>query len=237
MLMTFIKWPGFTALGLLLFVAAIANAQDSKLWYKQPAKVWTDALPIGNGRLGGMVFGRIDDELIQLNEATLWSGGPVKQNVNPGAFSYLAQVRAALFKGDYQLAKQLTIKMQGLYSESYLPLGDLHIKQNFSTGMPTAYYRDLDIKNAIATTRYTVNGVHYKREVFASAPDQVIAMRITASKAHQINLNIATASQLHYYHKLLAGNVLALKGKAPSHVEPNYVRGKKTPISMPWNAV
>jgi alpha-L-fucosidase 2 len=230
MLMTFIKWPGFTALGLLLFVAAIANAQDSKLWYKQPAKVWTDALPIGNGRLGGMVFGRIDDELIQLNEATLWSGGPVKQNVNPGAFSYLAQVRAALFKGDYQLAKQLTIKMQGLYSESYLPLGDLHIKQNFSTGMPTAYYRDLDIKNAIATTRYTVNGVHYKREVFASAPDQVIAMRITASKAHQINLNIATASQLHYYHKLLAGNVLALKGKAPSHVEPNYVRGKKTPI-------
>ncbi|MGZ3755543.1 MAG: glycoside hydrolase family 95 protein [Mucilaginibacter sp.] len=230
MLFKFIKWPWFCALSLLLLIADCANAQDSKLWYKQPAKVWTDALPIGNGRLGGMVFGRIDDELIQLNEATLWSGGLVKQNVNPGAFLYLAQVRAALFKGDYQLAKQLTIKMQGLYSESYLPLGDLHIKQSFNSGTPTAYYRDLNIKNAIATTGYTVNGVRYKREVIASAVDQVIAIRITANKSHQIDLKIATSSQLHYYHKLLAGNILALKGKAPVHVEPSYVSGKKTPV-------
>src|SRR5688572_27483524 len=81
--------------------------QDVKLWYNKPAAVWTEALPVGNGRLGAMVFGRAEEELIQLNEATLWSGGPVKTNVNPQSPEYLPKVREALFKGDYEAADKL----------------------------------------------------------------------------------------------------------------------------------
>ena len=110
---------------LLFLYAANANAQqDLKLHYDAPASKWTEALPVGNGRLGAMVFGKVDEELIQLNEASLWSGGPVSKNVNPGAFENLGLSRAALRNGDYEKAYELTKKMQGLYSESYLPLGD-----------------------------------------------------------------------------------------------------------------
>lgn len=205
-------------------------AQGNKLWYKKPAKLWTEALPLGNGRLGAMVFGNPGDELIQLNEATLWSGGPAKQNPNPGAFSYLEKVRSALFKGDYNLAHDLDKKMQGVYSESFLPLADLRIKQDVNTSKTNAYYRDLNIDDAVATTVYTINGVKYKREIFASAPDQVIVVRITASIPKQLNLKITASSQLRFKKELSENNLLILKGKAPSHVEPSYVDYKQEPI-------
>jgi alpha-L-fucosidase 2 len=220
----------------LVFALAIqlwgfnAKAQDNTLWYNKPANAWTEALPIGNGRLGAMIFGKVNDELIQLNEATLWSGGPVKPDVNPGAFQYLAQVREALFKGEYQKAHDLDKKMQGLYSESYLPLGDLHIRQSFNGAQPAKYYRDLNINDGITTTRYTVDGVVYKREVFASAPGQVIVVRITSSQPGQLNLSIAASSQLQYKCGALNENTLELKGKAPIHVEPSYVNKKDSII-------
>ncbi|MFC0516401.1 glycoside hydrolase N-terminal domain-containing protein [Mucilaginibacter angelicae] len=203
-----------------------ANAQNNTLWYKQPAKAWTEALPIGNGRLGAMIFGGVNDELLQLNESTLWSGGPVKQYVNPAAFQYLAQVREALFKGDYQTARELTKKMQGVYSEGFLPMADLHIKQSYNSAKTGSYYRDLNIGNAVATTKYTVGGVNYKREIFASAPDQVIVIRFTADKPKQLNLKINTNSQLRFQKEVLNANVLRLSGKAPAHVEPSYVDSK-----------
>ncbi len=206
------------------------KAQDNKLWYNQPAKVWTEALPIGNGRLGAMVFGKVDDEFIQLNEASLWSGGPVKDNVNPAAFSYLAKVRSALFKGDFQQAHELEKQMQGVYSESYLPLADFHIRQQLGEVDPGSYDRDLNIQDAIATTTFKVKGVRYKREVFVSAPDQVIVIRITCDKPRQITLKLGATSQLHFKTELLNDNILALKGKAPVHVDPNYVDYKKEPI-------
>ncbi|WP_184543184.1 glycosyl hydrolase family 95 catalytic domain-containing protein [Mucilaginibacter sp. FT3.2] len=227
---TTVKKATFFALIIFQFTGLTVSAQNNTLWYKKPAGQWTEALPLGNGRLGAMVFGNVEDELIQLNEATLWSGGPVRQNVNPDAYQNLEKVRAALFKGDFQLAHDLVKKMQGLYSESYLPLADLHIKQNFNGLKPTAYYRDLDIGNAVATTRYTVNGVLYKREIFASAPDQVIVIKISASRPGQLNLAINTSSQLHFSKQLTGSKILVLKGKAPVHVEPSYVEGKKEPI-------
>ena len=98
---------------ILLFPCFVLAQQDTKLWYNKPATTWTEALPVGNGRLGAMVFGGVNEELIQLNESTLWSGGPVKQNVNPKAPEYLPQVREALFKGDYENADRLVKKMQG----------------------------------------------------------------------------------------------------------------------------
>lgn len=214
----------------LFFAGLSARAQDNKLWYQQPAKLWTEALPIGNGRLGAMVFGGVERELLQLNEATLWSGGPVKATVNAHAFENLAPVRQALFAGDYAKANQLTKKMQGLYSQSYLPLSDLHIEQDFKGAKPTAFYRELNIGNAIATTTYTVSGVKYKREVFASAVDQVIILRISSSQARQLNLKFKSTSQLKTTGQVLSDNVFSLKGKAPSQVEPSYVDYKSTPI-------
>jgi alpha-L-fucosidase 2 len=224
-------------LGLLFFLLSMvanANAQNNTLWYKSPATEWNEALPLGNGKLGAMVFGRVNDELIQLNDATLWSGGPVKQNTNPEAYSYLAQVRAGLFKGDYQLASTLDRKMQGEYSQSYLPLGNLHIQQSFTGEKFVHYYRDLNIQNAVATTTYTVSGINYKREVFVSAPDQVMVVRITASRPGKLNIKISTGSQLQFQHYPL-GNILALRGNAPVRSEPNYVNYKKQPIEYGQN--
>jgi alpha-L-fucosidase 2 len=136
--------------------------QPQKLWYKNPAKVWTEALPVGNGRLGAMIFGGVSEELIQLNEATLWTGGPVRTNVNPKAYENLLLVREALFKEEnYAKAYEFTKNMQGYYSESYLPLGDLAISQHFKDTAVSSYYRDLDISNAIATTRFTIGGTTF----------------------------------------------------------------------------
>ncbi|NNV57128.1 glycoside hydrolase family 95 protein [Limnovirga soli] len=224
------KYTRFIAI-CITAVSLQANAQQPlKLWYKQPAEVWTEALPIGNGRLGAMVFGKMNEELLQLNEATLWAGGPVKTNVNPGAKDYLPQVREALSKGEYDKAIQLEKKMQGLYSESYLPLGDVLIQQQLPNQTPTAYYRDLNISDAIATTRFTIGGVAYTREIFSSAASQVIVVRLRSSKAKTINALVKANSQLHYQNVIISNNQMALKGKAPAHADPSYFNDNKEPV-------
>ena len=205
-----------------LQVTAIAQ-QNMKLWYQQPASVWTEALPVGNGRLGAMVFGKVDEELIQLNESTLWSGGPVKTNVNPQAPAYLPQIREALLKEeDYKKANALARKMQGLYTESYMPLADLVIKQNFKGAAPTSYYRDLNIQDAITTTRFTIDGTTFTRQIFISAPDEVIVIRLTSDKPEQLNFSASAKSILHYQNIAAANDELVMKGKAPAHVDPSY---------------
>lgn len=201
--------------------------QNLKLWYKQPATVWTEALPLGNGRLGAMVFGRVGQELIQLNEATLWTGGPVRTNVNPQAYANLLLAREALLKNEnYTQANEYAKKMQGYYSESYLPLGNLTITQKLKDTVPTSYYRDLDIKNAIATTRYTIDGVEYTRQIISSAPDQVIVIHLTASKVGKLNFTVGANNELRYQNVVISDNQIAMKGKAPSHIQPNYVDSK-----------
>ncbi|OJV14964.1 MAG: alpha-L-fucosidase [Dyadobacter sp. 50-39] len=204
--------------------AVIAQKADSlKLWYAQPAKEWIEALPVGNGHIGAMVFGGVEEELIQLNESTLWSGGPVKTGVNPGSASYLPQVRKALLENqDYQLANTLLKKMQGLYTESYMPMGDLKISQDFKGVKPERYYRDLQIGNALASTVFTVDGVEYRREIIVSAPDNVLAIKLSASKAGQLNFNVSAGSKLHYQTEVSKSNELLVSGKAPAHVDPNY---------------
>ena len=203
--------------------------QDLKLHYDKPATEWTEALPIGNGRLGAMIFGRVNEELIQLNEATLWSGGPVSKNVNPTSFDNLAPTRAALLSGDYAKAYELTKNMQGLYSESYLPLGDLILKQDLGNKKPAAYYRDLNIADGVATTSFTVDGVTYKREIFASAPGECIIIRLTSSQPKKLSITVDTKSQLPY-KSTVKGQSLFLNGKAPSHADPSYISYNKEPI-------
>ena len=213
----------------LLFLACSPSlsAQSSlKLWYKQPAAVWTEALPVGNGRVGAMIFGKVDEELIQLNESTLWSGGPVTGNVNPDAPTYLPQIRQALAEEKYKQATELAKHMQGLYTQSYLPLGDLILKQDTKGATPSAYYRDLDLQKALATTRFTVNGTNYVREIFSSAPDQLLVIRLTASKPGQISFDAATRSQLRVMNSSNGPGEWVMRGKAPTQVDPNYYNPK-----------
>lgn len=217
---------------LLLSAGTVRSQQRAtplKLWYNTPAKAWTQALPLGNGRLGAMVFGKVSDELIQLNEATLWSGGPVDNNVNPDAAKYLPQVRAALFNENYHQADSLLRKMQGVYSQSYLPMADLHLRQQIEEGTVSDYYRDLNLADAAANTRFTSNGVQYTREMFISAPDQVIVYHLKASRKGQLNFTLSANSQLRYQNSI-NGKDLVLKGKAPSQVDPSYVDYNKEPI-------
>jgi alpha-L-fucosidase 2 len=210
----------------LLMSNSVLAQSNLKIWYQQPAVAWTEALPVGNGRIGGMIFGRVEEELIQLNESTLWSGGPVSSNVNPESPTYLPKIRQALAQDDYKQAVALAKRMQGLYTQSYLPLGDLVLKQNGVGATPTAYYRDLDIQKAIATTRFTVNGTEFKREIFTSAPDQVMVIRLTASKPGQLNIDAGTRSQLRFQNSGNGSSEWIMKGKAPTQVEPNYYNPK-----------
>src|SRR5688572_16568181 len=138
---------------LLLFVSAVSAQHHLKLWYDQPATRWVEALPIGNGKIGAMIFGGAGDELIQLNGTTLWSGGPVKNNLNPGASAHLPAIRKALLAdNDLSRADSLLRKMQGNFTESFLPMGDLRIHQDLPGGEIKNYYRDLDLNTAVAST-------------------------------------------------------------------------------------
>lgn len=216
-----------------ILIAVIAGfsgyAQDLKLQYKQPAVEWTEALPIGNGTLGAMVFGRVDSELIQLNEATLWSGGPVAKNVNPDAFKNLALIREALNKEDFEKAYDFTKNMQGAYSESFMPLGDLILNQNFNGQKADYYNRSLDIETGLAVTNFKIDGVNYKREIFASAPAQCIIIKLSADQLKKLSV-IIDASSLLKNQKLIQNQTLVLKGKAPSHSDPNYIDYNKEPV-------
>ena len=207
-----------TLYGLCFTIATFssANAQTKNnytLWYEKPAKDWNEALPIGNGRLGAMIFGRVTEELLQMNEQTLWTGGPVNPNPNPEAPKYLPQVREALFKDSIGQAVKLLRKMQGPNTQMYQPLGNIIIKQH-ATGEATNYYRSLDIANAIATTKFTIDGVDYTREYFTSAPDQVMVIKLTASKKNALNISFKVANPLQHQSLVESNKDLVLKGKA-----------------------
>lgn len=198
-----------------------------KLWYNKPAEKWVEALPVGNGRIGAMVFGGIEQELLQLNESTLWSGGPVKKDVNPEAKNFLPKLREALLKNeDYTQANQLSKKMQGLYSQSYLPMGDIIIKHDFGSSKADNYYRDLNLTNGLSTTRFTVNGVEYTREIFTSTPDNIMVVRIRANQVGKLKFTVAVNSLLNYRLSTRFNNELIVSGKAPANVNPSYYNPK-----------
>lgn len=192
------------------------SADDLRLWYSHPAAVWTEALPLGNSRLGVMVYGGTDSEELQLNEETVWGGGP-HRNDNPEALKALPQIRQLVFEGRSQEAQTM-------------------VAQNFETprnGMPyqtigslflsfpghektTDYYRDLNIEKAIATTRYRVGEVTYTREVFTSFVDNVIIARLTADKPGALSFTASYKSPLqHEVGK--SGKRLVLTGRGTDH--------------------
>ncbi len=176
-----------------LYSALNLSAQDNallKLWYNHPAKQWVEALPVGNGRLGAMVYGDPFKETIQLNESTVWAGQP-NRNDNPNAKQALPEVRNLIFGGKYKEAQDL-VNQKFISKTSqgcpYQTVGNLNL---FFPGHEdySDYYRELNIEKAVETSRYKVDGVHYQTKVFASFPDRVIIVRITADNPGSINFS------------------------------------------------
>lgn len=206
------------------------------LWYEKPAAQWVDALPIGNGRLGAMVFGGGEkgdpgSELLQFNEDTCWSGQPRDGN-NPEAKKHLPEVRrAVLEQQDYHLADKICQEMQGRFAEAYQPVGKLRLK--FTHAEPiTGYRRALHLDTACARTQYTAGGVQFQREAFVSAPDQVIVLRVTASQPHQLHCTVALDGPLQKSVENPAKTRLLLTGKAAAHIAGAGHPGSEKPVVL-----
>jgi len=184
------------------------------LWYDQPASEWVEALPVGNGRLGAMVFGRTKTERLQLNEDTLFAGGPYDP-VNPEALQSLPEARRLIFEGRYQEANDLIgKKMMGrpLKQMPYQPLGDLQLDFSGHDGALN-FRRELDLDTAIATVSYFVDGVRFIREVFSSPVDQIIVVHLTADRPSQINFVATMTSPQRSSLTTEKGNTLRLRGQ------------------------
>jgi alpha-L-fucosidase 2 len=205
------------------------SANKLSLWFDEPAKQWSDALPVGNGRLGAMVFGGYSTERVALNEDTLWSGFPRDWN-NPGAKEHLPVVRKlVLQEQSYHAADEECRKMQGPYNQAYEPLGDLWLK--FAHGEEVSKFRrDLNLDTGIATVNYQIQDGSFTREVFCSAPAQVVIIRLSANKAAQLDCEVRLTSQLRATSQSSASGEIVLSGKAPSESVPNYLREEKNPI-------
>ena len=185
------------------------------LYYTNAAVKWTEALPIGNGRLGAMIFGGVEREHLQLNENTLWAGAPYDPN-NTNALAALPEARKLIFDGKFEEASKLIgEKMMAvpLREMPYLTLGDLFLNVPVN-GAVENYRRDLDLDSAIATVSYTANGVHFKREIFSSAVDQVIVIRLTADKPGQISFSAYLATPQNASFNVDRTNILVMSGIA-----------------------
>jgi alpha-L-fucosidase 2 len=170
--------------------AATSGESDLALWYRQPAREWTEALPVGNGRLGAMVFGNATNERVQLNEETIWAGDG-RPPIPVGTYTNLPEIRKLLFAGNYAAAERMVRRtlLAGARGDgnSYQTLGDLFLTTEFD-GEPTVYRRSLDLDSGIALTTFKIGDVHYRREVFASVPDDVVVIRLSADQPGKINL-------------------------------------------------
>ncbi len=195
--------------------ADIGVWKDLKLWYSQPAEKWTGALPLGNGRLGAMVFGGTLNERVQFNEDTLWTGGPHEYQ-HAGAAEHLATVRKLLFEGKQREAEKLAMEEMmsvPLRQEQYQPFGDLRL--NFpGQDNVTDYRRELDIDSALATVTYRSGDTTFRREFFCSFPDQVIVVRLTSDKPGKLTFTAAMDSPHPQAETLqVDNNTLALRGR------------------------
>lgn len=194
--------------------------QNLKLWYNQPSgNRWENALPIGNGFLGAMIYGNVEHEIIQLNENTVWSGGP-NRNDNPNALAALPEIQKLIFEGKHKEAEKLgnqSFISKKSHGQIFQPVGNLNLtfkgQENFSN-----YRRELDIENAISKTSYVVDGITYTREGFVSFADRVIVIRLAASKKGRISF-IANYSSPHKIKNFAISNFkdLEISGSTSDH--------------------
>ncbi|MGD0251865.1 MAG: glycoside hydrolase family 95 protein [Verrucomicrobiota bacterium] len=211
---SFAKFAGFLFVELVLSANVFADSTHSLvLWYRQPANVWTEALPIGNGRLGAMVFGGGGREHLQLNEDTLWAGGPYDPN-HTDALAALPEVRKLIFEGKYDGASDLIsqkMMAQPLKQMPYETIGDLFL--DFPTNATVENYRrDLDLDTAVASVSYKIRDVTFKREMFVSPVDQVIVVHLTADRPGQISFTAGLAPPQKATVTVENGDTLVMNG-------------------------
>lgn len=202
---------------------------DLTMWYRKPASDWVEALAVGNGRLGGMVFGGTGRERILLNEDTLWSGHPYDPN-NDKAAEYLDGARRLIFEGKYPEAQQMIEEhMLGPWTASYQAMGDLYIQLD-AHGEASDYRRELDLNDAVCRTKFTLNGVRYSRETFVSAVDQIMVVRMTADQPGKVSLQASLDSLLNHSSRKGAPDMIMLTGQCPSRVEPFHAKRSSEPV-------
>jgi alpha-L-fucosidase 2 len=216
-------------LALALFLASVSLSQEKtglpdldqkkraglKIWYSHPATKWEEALPVGNGRLGAMVFGRPDEEQIQLNEETYWSGGPYSTAVK-GGYKVLPEIQKLVFDGQYRQAHTLFGRhLMGypIEQQKYQALGNLVVKFPSKAGV-TSYRHELDLDTAVVTTSYEQIGARFRREVFSSPIDQVIVVRITADQPGKISFSAQLRGSRNEAHSNYATDYFQMDGFA-----------------------
>ncbi|HEY7118906.1 MAG TPA: glycoside hydrolase family 95 protein [Tepidisphaeraceae bacterium] len=208
----------------IVLPAACLSAQaqaDLKLWYDKPAGKWIEALPIGNGRMGAMVFGGMAEEHLQFNEDTVWTGSPHEYQ-HDGAAKYLPKIRELLAKGDQKEAEGLAMEQfmsVPVRQEAYQPFGDLYLKFD-GHDQAAGYRRELDLDSAVSTVSYTVNGVRFTRTAFASHPDNAIVVRVVADRPGQVGFALRLDCPHKEHQVRAAGDTVTLMG----HVEPGGIR-------------
>ncbi len=208
---------------LSLYVLAMKDGKNAglkalRLWYKSPAVQWTEALPIGNGRLGAMVYGDVKKERIQFNEDSLWTGIPHDYS-NPKAYEYLPEIRRLLFEGKQREAEKLagrTFMSIPLRQEKYQPFGDIWMEYDKTKEM-TDYRRELDLNTAVTSVQYKTLGVTYKRSVFCSYPDQILVIHLTTNKPEQLNFAVSLSSPHQESHITIQEDTLVLKGQVSGY--------------------
>lgn len=210
-------------LGLVLAVCAIAGCQAKesdprwRMWYNKPAEVFIEALVMGNGQLGATIYGGVETDKIDLNDLTLWSGEPVDVKADTlAAKEGLAPVREALANEDYRAADRLQRRLQGKFSEFYVPLGSLSLKFA-KPAKQENYYRDLDISKGLSTVSYTADGTKYTRTYFVSHPDNGLFVELKAEGEGSINGEVDFTSKLHYTTRSEKDMIVA-EGYAPYRI-------------------
>lgn len=195
----------------------MAKADDLKLWYQQPAKVWTEALPLGNSRLGAMVYGGVVNEQIQLNEETVWGGGP-HRNDSPKAFGVLPKVRELIFAGREKEAEKVMADnfFTGQHGMPFQTIGSLMLEFDGHADY-SDYRRELDLERAVASVRYRIGEVNYTRTVFTSLVDNALIIRVEADKPGAVNFTTRYSTPYEEYEMKKNGKSLLLSGHGSAH--------------------
>ena len=195
----------------------MAKADDLKLWYQQPAKVWTEALPLGNSRLGAMVYGGVVNEQIQLNEETVWGGGP-HRNDSPKAFGVLPKVRELIFAGREKEAEKVMADnfFTGQHGMPFQTIGSLMLEFDGHADYSN-YRRDLNLERAVASVRYKIGEVNYTRTIFTSLVDNALIIRIEADKLGAVNFTTRYSTPYKEYEIKKNGKSLLLSGHGSAH--------------------
>ncbi len=235
------KYPLFLSLLILILFQTSCNYYSEPveeidpsvvLWYDKPAENWTEALPLGNGRMGAMVYGNPENEVIQFNEETLWTGQPHDYS-HRGAFRYLDRIRNLLWKGEQAKAEELAnehFMSQPLGQQAYQPFGNvlLNFKDHENV---EEYQRRLNIEKAISTVFYKVDGISFKEETFISKPDNALVLHLESSRNRELNFSVGLNSPHSEYTVTVEDDVVILRGKANNYPNERGPEGNAYPES------